>query len=202
MKKVLIIVLIAIFCLMTLLVIDVFAANYIKGIIMKVDCKQAKELVYNGAQNGTKVQVKLNFKNSESQGLGTPLPKGIVRVYKEDSSGQLQFVGEDQIGHTAKDEKVRLYLGDAFDIVGERTQTESANLSKGNYRDSYEIVLRNHKDAEQEVVIEEYAGSSWKITQKSDAFTQKDAYNIEFKVKVPANGEKKVTYTIEHQYYW
>jgi hypothetical protein len=161
-----------------------------------------KELVYNGAENGTKVQIKLNFKNSDSQGLGMPLPKGIVRVYKEDSSGQLQFVGEDQIDHTAKDEKVRLYLGDAFDIVGERKTTESTNLSPGYYKESYEIILRNHKDTEQEVIIEEYAGSSWTVTQKSDSFTQKDAYNIEFKVKVPANGEKRVTYTIEHRYYW
>lgn len=161
-----------------------------------------KELVYDGASNGTKVQVKLNFKNSEAQALGIPLPKGLVRVYKEDASGQLQFVGEDQIDHTAKDEKVRLYLGDSFDVVGERTATQSDNIGKGMYRQSYEIALRNHKDTAVEVVVSEYVGSSWTITQNSDNYTERDAYNIEFKVNVPANGEKTVTYTVEHRYYW
>ncbi|MBN2067499.1 MAG: DUF4139 domain-containing protein [Candidatus Diapherotrites archaeon] len=161
-----------------------------------------KVFYYDGASQGTKVQTKLNFKNSEEQGMGLPLPKGKVRVYKADSGGQLQFVGEDLIDHTAKEEEVNLYLGDAFDIVGERTQTESTNISRGYYRHSYEIELRNHKDVEAEVVVHEYVGSSWKITKSSDPFEQKSSSAIEFTVKVPANGSKTVTYTVEHRYYW
>lgn len=161
-----------------------------------------KIFYYDGASQGTKVQTKLNFKNSEVQGMGLPLPKGKVRVYKADSEGQLQFVGEDQIDHTAKDEEVNLYLGDAFDIVGERKQTESTNLAVGYYRHSYEIQLRNHKDSEAEVVVHEYVGSSWEITKNSDPFEKKTGSTIEFTVKVPANGSKTVTYTVEHRYYW
>ncbi len=161
-----------------------------------------KIFYFDGRSQGTKVMVKLNFNNSESQGLGLPLPKGTVRVYKEDSQGQLQFVGEDSIDHTAKEEEVNLYLGDAFDVVGERTETESVNISKGRYRTSYEIELRNHKDSEIEVVVHEYVGSSWDIIKKSDEFEKKSAREIEFKVMVPANSSKTVSYTVEHRYYW
>ncbi len=161
-----------------------------------------KVFYFDGRTQGTKVQVKLNFKNSDSQGLGIPLPKGKVRVYKEDSVKQLQFVGEDLIDHTPKDEEVNLYLGDAFDIVGERTQTESKNLAKGWYRYSYEIILSNHKDVPVEVVVHEYLGSSWEVTQNSDNFEKKNSKEIEFKVLVPADGTKTVTYTVEYKYYW
>jgi len=161
-----------------------------------------KIFYYDGRANGTKVQTKLNFKNSEAQGLGLPLPKGKVRVYKEDSQGQLQFVGEDMIDHTPKDEEANLYLGDAFDIVGEWKQTDSTTIAAGYYRQSYEITLRNHKDTEVEIVVHEYAGSSWEITKKSDPFEKKTSNAVEFTVKVPANGSKTITYTIEHRYYW
>ena len=161
-----------------------------------------KIFYYDGASQGTKVQTKLNFKNSEAQGMGLPLPKGTVRVYKADSQSQLQFVGEDTIDHTAKDEEVNLYLGDAFDIVGERTRTSSENLGKGLYRNSYEIELRNHKEEAVEVTVHEYVGSSWTILQKSDDYEKKNSSEIEFKINVPANGTKTVTYTVEHRYYW
>ena len=161
-----------------------------------------KVFYFDGRNQGTKVLVKLNFKNSESQGLGLPLPKGTVRVYKEDSDGQLQFVGEDTIDHTPEDEEVNLYLGDAFDVVGEWKETESVNVAKGRYRNSYAIELRNHKDTAVEVVVNEYVGSSWTVTAKSDEFTKKNSSEIEFIVNVPANGSKTVTYTVEHQYNW
>ena len=161
-----------------------------------------KIFYYDGASQGTKVQTKLNFKNGEAQGMGLPLPKGKVRVYKADSQGQLQFVGEDLIDHTAKDEEVNLYLGDAFDIVGERTRTLNENVRKGVYRSSYEIELRNHKDVAAEVTVHEYVGSSWAVIQQSDPFEKKSSSTIEFNVSVPANGTKTVTYTLEHRYYW
>ncbi len=161
-----------------------------------------KVFYYDGARQGTKVQTRLNFKNSEGQGMGLPLPKGKVRVYKADSEGQLQFVGEDLIDHTSKDEEVNLYLGNAFDVVGERTQTESTNISKGRYRHSYEIELRNHKDTPVDIIVHEYVGSSWTITANSDPYEKKSSSTIEFVVTVPANGSKTVTYTVEHRYYW
>ena len=178
--------------------------NQVKQIslLASEDVPVKKIFYYDGASQGTKVQTKLNYKNSEEQGLGLPLPKGKVRVYKADSQGQLQFVGEDLIDHTAKDEEVNLYLGDAFDIIGERTRVSSENVSKGLYRNSYKIELRNHKDEAAEVVVHEYVGSSWAITRKSDPFEAKSSSEIEFTVNVPANGSKTVTYTVEHRYYW
>ncbi len=161
-----------------------------------------KIFYFDGRLQGTKVQVKLNFKNSEENALGVPLPKGKVRVYKEDSAGKLQFVGEDRIDHTPKDEESNLYLGDSFDVVGERTQTESVNVSKGKYRSSYEIELRNHKDSDVEVIVHEYLGSSWEIIQNSDLYEKKSSSEIEFKIVVPANSSKTVSYSVEHQYYW
>ena len=161
-----------------------------------------KIFYYDGARQGTKVQVKIEFKNSENQGLGLPLPKGKVRVYKEDSSGKQQFIGEDSIDHTPKDEDTTLFLGNAFDIVGERTQVSNENLSKGWYRTSYEITLSNHKDTAENIVVHEYVGQSWDITQKSHEFEQKNSSEIEFNINVPANGETTITYTIDHKYYW
>ncbi|MFH1586380.1 MAG: DUF4139 domain-containing protein [Candidatus Diapherotrites archaeon] len=161
-----------------------------------------KEFYYDGASQGEKVQVKLNFKNAKDQGLGVPLPKGIVRVYKEDSDGQLQFLGEDEIDHTKTEDEVRLYIGDAFDVTGERTRTESTNIAKGWYRNSYEIKLENQKDEAVEVVVHEYVGRSASITKFSDPYESKSATEIEFTVTVPAKGEKTVTYTVENRNYW
>ncbi|MEK6941276.1 MAG: DUF4139 domain-containing protein [archaeon] len=161
-----------------------------------------KEFVFDGAANGTDVQVKLKFKNSQQQGLGVPIPKGIVRVYKEDSSKQLQFVGEDSVDHTKTDDEVRLFLGNAFDVSGERIQTESVNAAKGLYRNSYEIVLQNQKDTGMEVIVAENIGQFGSVTKFSDPFDKKSATKIEFKVKVPAKGEKKVSYTVETRTYY
>jgi hypothetical protein len=161
-----------------------------------------KILYYDGANQGTNVQVKLEFKNSEEQGLGIPLPRGTVRVYKEDSQGKLQFVGEDIIDHASKNEERTLFLGNVFDIVGERKQTENKNISKGVYRTSYEITLRNNKDNAEEIVVREYVGRSWEIIQKSQNFEKKNSSEIEFKINVPANSEKTITYTVEHIYHW
>ena len=161
-----------------------------------------KELVYNGAQNGEKVQVKLKFKNSESQGLGLPLPKGIVRVYKNDSDGQLQFVGEDEIDHTKTEDELELLLGNAFDISGKRVETSSENIGKGMYRYSYKITLENQKDEAVTVVVKETLGGNWTITRNSMNYDKKSASEIEFNVNVPSKGEAEVTYTVEYRYYY
>jgi hypothetical protein len=156
-----------------------------------------------GVPSNTKVDVRLEFKNNKASHLGIPLPAGTVRVFKNDTDGTAQFIGEDSIDHTPKDEMVRIKLGEAFDIVGQRKETSFHVVSYGHvYDDSFEITLRNHKDEAVEVRVAEvlYRWSNWKIIAKSDPYQKVDAQTIVFPVKVPANGEKKVTYTV--QYSW
>ena len=161
-----------------------------------------KEFVYDGAMNGENVEVNIKFNNAESEGMGLPLPKGVVRVYKQDDDGQLQFLGEDRIDHTPKDEEVEVSVGNAFDVKGERTQTEYAEISKGLTRQSFKITLKNHKSEAVKVVVKENVGTSSKVTNSSDPYEEKSATEIEFNVDVPANGEKVVTYTFETRYYY
>jgi hypothetical protein len=155
-----------------------------------------------GTTGNRKVMVMLEFENSEEAGLGIPLPKGKVRVYKEDVDGSTQFIGEDQIDHTPKDESVRLYLGDAFDIVGERTQTDFKSLGKRSMQESFEITIRNHKEEEVEVRVVEhlFRWSEWEITEESQEHVKVDAQTIEYSVTVPADGEATVTYTVLYRW--
>jgi len=144
-----------------------------------------------------KVKVKLEVENSEANHLGMPMPKGKVRVYKRDQDGALQFIGEDMIDHTPRDEKIRLYIGDAFDLVAERKQTNYQRVSDRVQRMSYEIDLRNHKDSAVTITAVEHQWGQWKILESSQPFTKKDSHTFEFAVKVPARGEVKLTFDIE-----
>ena len=155
-----------------------------------------KVITYDGAQDGNKVAIRMEFENTKKNGLGMALPAGKVRVYKEDTDKALEFVGEDQIDHTPRDEKVRLFLGNAFDIVGERIQTNYKGISNRSHEESYSIEVRNHKDAPQQVTIIEHIYGDWKITENSTDFVKKDSRTAEFPVTVPANGSMKVTYTV------
>ncbi|MFH1655096.1 MAG: DUF4139 domain-containing protein [Candidatus Omnitrophota bacterium] len=148
-----------------------------------------------------KIKVKLEIENSKKNNLGMPLPKGKIKVYKKDVDGALEFIGEDAIDHTPKDEKIRLVLGEAFDVVGERTKTDYKDLHKAA-EETYEISLRNHKDENIEVIVIEHLWrySNWKILSTTHNFTKKDAQTIEFKVPVPKNGETKIIYTVH--YWW
>jgi hypothetical protein len=151
-------------------------------------------------ENSQKVKVKLEFANSTANNLGMPLPKGKVRVYKHDNDGALQFVGEDEIDHTPKDEKIRLYIGDAFDIVGQRTQTNVQHVDNSTQRLSYEITLHNHKNSAVTVTDVEHSQAVWKITSSSMPYTKKDAHTFEFAADIPANGTAVINYTIEVRY--
>lgn len=144
-----------------------------------------------------KVKVKLEFQNTSDNQLGMPMPKGKVRVYKRDQDGALQFIGEDQIDHTPAGEKIRLYIGDAFDLVGERKQMNFQQVSDKLQRTTYEISLRNHKDSDVTMTAVEHSWGQWKIVNSNYPSTKKDSRTFEFAVKVPANGEVKVTYTVE-----
>ncbi len=156
--------------------------------------------MYRSNNSTQKVAVKVEIANSKANGLGMPMPKGKVRVYKKDQDGALEFIGEDNIDHTPKDEKVRVYLGDAFDIIAERKQTNQQQVSDRVQRLSYEISIRNHKDSAVSVTDVEHAFGQWKIVSSSHESTKRDAHTFEFAVDVPANGESKVTYTVETKY--
>jgi len=156
-----------------------------------------KVYTYEGGHNA---KVKLEFQNSKQNGLGIPLPAGVVRIYREDVDGSLEFIGEDAINHTAKDEMVRLYLGDAFDIIGERKLINRRKLDRNMREESWQIVLRNHKEEDVEVKVIEHLYGDWEIIEASDEYTKLDAYTVEFKVKVPADGEKKVNYTVLYRW--
>ena len=154
-----------------------------------------------GIQSNKKVYVMLDFKNSKENNLGIPLPKGKIRVYKEDTDKSLEFIGEDSIEHTAKDENIRIYLGDAFDIIGERVQTDFKCGDKW-CDETFKITLRNHKEENIEVTVVEklYRWSNWKISQKSQDYAKKDSRTIEYKLKVPKNSENIITYVVH--YWW
>jgi hypothetical protein len=145
-----------------------------------------------GTQSNKKVYVMVEFKNSEKNNLGMPLPAGKIRVYKKDEDESQEFVGEDKIEHTPKDETIRLYTGNAFDVVGERKQTGfKMVVSNHVYDETFEIRLRNHKNQDVTVRVPEhlYRWSDWEITEKSQEFTKTDSKNIEFNTKVPKDGE-------------
>lgn len=157
-----------------------------------------------GTQSNPKVWVMREFKNSEDNQLGLPLPKGRTRFYRRDEAdGRLEFTGENTIDHTARNETVRIYTGDAFDIVGERKRT---NWQMSNRNDSaeesFEIRIRNRKTEPVEVRIAErlYRWVNWSIVAQSHEFTQTDAQNVEFRVNVPADGETVVTYRVHYSW--
>ena len=151
---------------------------------------------YGELESNQKVGVYLDIQNTEKNGLGMPLPKGVVRVYKADKSGSRQFVGEDRIDHTPRDEKIRIKMGDAFDVVGDRKQTDWKTLGSCQSESAYEIELRNHKDTAVEVEDWEPVGGDWTIVSSSQPSVKKDSSTFTFNVKVPANGKTTVTYRV------
>ena len=154
-----------------------------------------------GTQANTKVYTMREFVNSAANGLGIPLPKGRMRFYRRDSDGQLEFIGENDIDHTPKDETVRIYTGNAFDLVGERTQTNFTIDNQARTLDeSFSITLHNHKDVPAEIRVVEhlYRGAAWTITKKTNTFLKTDAHTIEFRVALPPNTDKTLTYTAHY----
>lgn len=170
-----------------------------------------KELLYHGANyyyysrygeaiTNQKVGVFVEIQNRKEYHLGVPLPKGTVRVYKHDSEGSLQFVGEDSIDHTPEKEKVRIKLGDAFDVVGTRKQTDWKKIAYDTYEAAFEISLRNHKKEDVVVKVVEPIPGDWKMLSSSHEFTKSEAFTAEFLVPVKKDGETKVTYRVRMRY--
>ena len=154
-----------------------------------------------GTVSNEKVWVMLEFENSQASNLGMPLPKGKVKLYRRDTDGRNEFIGEDDIDHTPKDETVRLYTGNAFDIAGERRQTNFQRDSNDHWVDeSFVIKLRNHKEEAVQVRVVEhmYRWIQWEVTASSAELLKTDARTIEFRPTIPAGGEVTITYKVHY----
>jgi hypothetical protein len=141
-----------------------------------------------------KVGVYVEIANKKENRLGMPLPKGIVRVYKADSDGSLQFIGEDRIDHTPKDETIKIKMGDAFDVVGERKQTDWRKIADHLYEVAFEISLRNHKNEPVRVSVIEPMLRDWEILNSSHSHKKIDAHTAQFDIPVAKDGETKLQY--------
>ncbi len=166
-----------------------------------------KKLIFYGAEHyyrnsygkpisNQKVGVYIDIANKKENNLGMPFPKGIVRVYKEDHEGRLQFVGEDRIDHTPKDETIEIKMGEAFDVVGERTQTDWKKIARNVYETGWEISIRNHKEEDTEVQIIEPIPGDWTILSSSHPYEKIEAHTLKYTVKVPKDKEVKITYRV------
>jgi hypothetical protein len=151
---------------------------------------------YGQVMSNQKVGVYLDVQNSEANGLGMPLPKGIVRVYKADRAGAQQFIGEDQIDHTPRDERIRIKMGEAFDVVGDRRQMEYRVVSACVSESAWQVELRNHKEEAAEVEVYEPIGGDWEILSSSHPVTKVDAFTFSFTVPVPAGGKTTIEYRV------
>jgi len=143
------------------------------------------------------VMVYYKFKNEEKTGLGIPLPAGNVRVYQKDSRGGILFIGEDRIDHTPKDEMVTVHIGNAFDVISERKQTDYKRVDMHTWEMEFEITLRNHKDSPIVVEVNEPIGGDWKMLSNSYDYTKTSAWAAQFKVPVAKNGTSVLKYRIQ-----
>jgi hypothetical protein len=157
-----------------------------------------------GANGNKKVDVYLKFKNSKENNMGMPLPAGRVRVNKvDDADGTQEFIGEDIIDHTPKNEDVLLRLGSAFDVVGERKQVDyQIDYKRKWMQETFEIIVKNHKEQDVKVIIREnlYRGNQWKMLSTSQKYEKINSQTIEFPVTITANGKVKLRYSVEYKW--
>jgi hypothetical protein len=146
------------------------------------------------------VQVFYQFKNEEKSGLGMPMPLGTVRVYQSDSKGGVQFVGEDRIDHTPKDETINLKIGNAFDVVSERKQTDFQKIAANTYEVEYEVTVRNHKSTPITVEVNEPIGGTWRMLQSSYTWEKTSAWAAQFTVPVRADESAVLKYRVRVTY--
>jgi len=169
--------------------------------VEKLFVVNGQNFYYRNAQNPGSplkdpVMVFYKFKNEEKAGLGIPLPAGNVRVYQKDSKGGILFIGEDRIEHTPKDEFLTIKIGNAFDVVSERKQTDYKKIAPGVWEMEYEITLRNHKDAGVSVQVNEPIGGDWEMLSSTYKYTKTEAFAAKFDVPVKANGTSVLRYRV------
>jgi hypothetical protein len=171
------------------------------------DVTVQKQLFYYGAEeyyrgavglpiSNQKVAVFLEIRNSKENRLGVPLPKGKVRVYKADRAGNQQFIGEDWIDHTPKDERVKIKMGNAFDLVGERTQKDWRKIAGNLYEVEWEISLRNHKKEDQTVTVIEPVPGDWQVLHSTHPYEKVEAHTLRYQIPVPKEGAVKLVYRV------
>jgi hypothetical protein len=156
-----------------------------------------------GATSGKQVRVEQEFVNSKKNHLGMPLPAGLMRFYRRDADGQMEFVGENSINHTPEDEKVKLSTGTAFDVTGERKRTDfRVDTRDRTIDESYSIIVKNAKDKPVLVDVQEhlFRAANWDIVEKSTSFEKQDSSTVIFPVTVPAHGNHQVTYTVHYSW--
>jgi hypothetical protein len=146
------------------------------------------------------VQVFYQFRNEQKGGLGMPMPAGTVRVYQADAHGGVQFVGEDRIDHTPKDETLNLKIGSAFDVVCERKQIDFQKIGGSVYESEYEVTLRNHKAAPVTIDVNEPIGGTWQMVRSSHTFAKTEAWAATFSVPVAADGTAVLKYRVRVTY--
>ncbi len=144
-----------------------------------------------------KPQVRLEFVNDEKSGLGMPLPKGKVRFYQRDASGSVQLLGEDQINHTPRNEKVSLVVGRSFDVVGDRKRLSYSRLSSNSFRETFQMQVRNRKNTSETVYVLERHWGDWSVKDTSDEFKKLDSTTMQYVLTLKPNESKTITYTVD-----
>jgi hypothetical protein len=144
--------------------------------------------------------VRIEFVNSKENDLGIPLPKGKIKVYQRDKSGSVQMLGEDEIDHTPKDEKLSLVVGKSFDVVASRKRLNYKRINDRAFEQTFEIEVRNRKETPETVYLLERHYGDWRITSKSMEFEKMDAMTMQFVVHLKAGETQKVTYTVRTQW--
>lgn len=154
-----------------------------------------------GVASTKKVHIEQEFVNSKANHLGMPLPAGVVRFYRTDSDGQMEFVGENTIDHTPEGGKIRLSTGTAFDVTGERKQTEF-HVGSNTMDESYLITVKNAKDKPVDVDVVEhlFRAVNWEIVDKSSNYEKRDSSTVAFPITVPAHGQQQVSYTVHYSW--
>lgn len=156
-----------------------------------------------GSKCNNKIWNIFEFKNTEENNLGIALPKGKIKIYRKDTGGSNEFIGEDTVDHTPKGETVKVYLGNVFDVVGERKQTGyKLNNNRNEVDETFEITLRNQKKDKVTVRVVEhmYRWLNWEVAENSDLFMKNDARTIEFRAELEPGKEKKITYTVHYDW--
>ncbi|MBU1320358.1 MAG: DUF4139 domain-containing protein [candidate division Zixibacteria bacterium] len=159
-----------------------------------------KVFEYEGWRYPKDIRIVLEFTNSKEAGLGMPLPAGKLRVMKRDTDGLMEFVGEDMIDHTPKDEDLKVFLGNAFDLVGERNVMDRKKITDRMTEETIEIKLRNHKDKDVTIKVVEKFGRYWEVRESNYEFTKKDASTAEFLVPVNADGDSTLSIIVRKWY--
>ncbi len=139
----------------------------------------------------------IKFKNKTENQLGIALPRGVMRVYKKDLTGELQFLGENRIKHTPKGEEVKIKVGEAFDIIAEKTQTDYRRLTNRLHESEWNLLLKNHKDKQVKIIVQERLMGNWTVLESNYPYRKVDANHIEFNIAVPSEQEVIVRYRIK-----